>query len=132
MLRELNKIEFVKVGYYINTISSSSDISYGVNDFSKSDLEKLNLKDHINIFQVDDNKVKVYYNSDIVLLNPYKLDFKISEDNPDSLLISLCLGPISNTIKVIDPIFYGKKVQKVYIDIKDESILVMLNLENYA
>ena len=131
MLRELNKIEFVKVGYYINTISSSSNINYGVNDFSKSDLEKLNLKDHINVFQVDDNSIIIYYNSEVIL-NPYKLDFKISEDNPDGLLISLCLGPISNTIKVIDPIFYGKKVQKVYIDIKDESILVMLNLQNYA
>ena len=131
MLRELNKIEFVKVGYYINTFSSSSDISYGVNDFSKSDLEKLNLKDHINVFQVDDKSIKIYYNSEVIL-NPYKLDFKISEDNPDSLLISLCLGPISNTIKVIDPIFYGKKIQKIDIDIKDESILVMLNLQNYA
>lgn len=130
MLRELNKIEFVKVGYYINTFSSNKK-DYGINDFSISELEKLNLKDCISLFQIDNNKIRVYYNSEVIL-NPYKLDFKISEDNPDSLLISLCLGPISNTIKVIDPIFYGKKVQKVYIDIKDESILVMLNLQNYA
>lgn len=124
MLRELNKIEFVKVGYYINTFSSSSDISYGVNDFSKSDLEKLNLKDHINVFQVDDKSIKIYYNSEIIL-NPYKLDFKISKDDP-SLLVSLCLGPISNTIKVIDSMFYEKNIQKVYVDIKDESILIIL------
>ena len=126
MLRELNKIEFVKVGYYINTISSSSNVEYSVNDFSKLELEKLNLKDHINVFQVDDNKVKVYYNSDIILLNPYKLDFKISKDDPNSLLVSLCLGPIANTVKVIDSMFYGKDIQKVYVDIKDESILIIL------
>lgn len=126
MLRELNKIEFVKIGYYINVLSSSSNVEYGVNDFSKLELEKLNLRDCITLFQVDDNKVKVYYNSDIVLLNPYKLDFKISKDDPNSLLISLCLGSISNTVKVIDSIFYGKDIQKVYVDIKDESILIIL------
>ncbi len=125
MLRELNKIEFVKVGYYINTFSSSN-VEYGVNDFSKLELEKLNLKDCITLFQVDDNKVKVYYNSDIVLLNPYKLDFKISKDDPNSLLVSLCLGPISNTVKVIDQIFYERDIQKIDIDIKDESILIIL------
>lgn len=126
MLRELNKIEFVKIGYYINVLSSSSNVEYGVNDFSKLELEKLNLRDCITLFQVDDNKVKVYYNSDIVLLNPYKLDFKISKDDPNSLLVSLCLGSISNTVKVIDSIFYGKDIQKVYVDIKDESILIIL------
>lgn len=126
MLRELNKIEFVKIGYYINVLSSSSNVEYGVNDFSKLELEKLNLRDCITLFQVDDNKVKVYYNSDIVLLNPYKLDFKISKDDPNSLLVSLCLGSISNTVKVIDSMFYGKDIQKVYVDIKDESILIIL------
>lgn len=126
MLRELNKIEFVKIGYYMNVLSSSSNVEYGVNDFSKLELEKLNLRDCITLFQVDDNKVKVYYNSDIVLLNPYKLDFKISKDDPNSLLISLCLGSISNTVKVIDSMFYGKDIQKVYVDIKDESILIIL------
>ena len=126
MLRELNKIEFVKIGYYINVLSSSSNVGYGVNDFSKLELEKLNLRDCITLFQVDDNKVKVYYNSDIVLLNPYKLDFKISKDDPNSLLVSLCLGSISNTVKLIDSIFYGKDIQKVYVDIKDESILIIL------
>lgn len=127
MLRELNKIEFVKIGYYINVLSSSTNnVEYGVNDFSKLELEKLNLRDCITLFQVDDNKVKVYYNSDIVLLNPYKLDFKISKDDPNSLLVSLCLGSISNTVKVIDSIFYGKDIQKVYVDIKDESILIIL------
>lgn len=126
MLRELNKIEFVKIGYYINVLSSSSNVEYSVNDFSKLELEKLNLRDCITLFQVDDNKVKVYYNSDIVLLNPYKLDFKISKDDPDSLLVSLCLGSISNTVKVIDSMFYGKDIQKVYVDIKDESILIIL------
>lgn len=128
MLRELNKIEFVKIGYYINVLSSSStnNVEYGVNDFSKLELEKLNLRDCITLFQVDDNKVKVYYNSDIVLLNPYKLDFKISKDDPNSLLVSLCLGSISNTVKVVDSIFYGKDIQKVYVDIKDESILIIL------
>lgn len=127
MLRELNKIEFVKIGYYINVLSSSTNnVEYGVNDFSKLELEKLNLRDCITLFQVDDNKVKVYYNSDIVLLNPYKLDFKISKDDPNSLLVSLCLGSISNTVKVVDSIFYGKDIQKVYIDIKDESILIIL------
>lgn len=126
MLRELNKIEFVKIGYYINVLSSSSNVEYGVNDFSKLELEKLNLRDCITLFQVDDNKVKVYYNSDIVLLNPYKLDFKISKDDPNSLLVSLCLGSISNTVKVIDSMFYGRDIQKVYVDIKDESILIIL------
>lgn len=127
MLRELNKIEFVKIGYYINVLSSSTNnVEYGVNDFSKLELEKLNLRDCITLFQIDDNKVKVYYNSDIVLLNPYKLDFKISKDDPNSLLVSLCLGSISNTVKVIDSIFYGKDIQKVYVDIKDESILIIL------
>lgn len=126
MLRELNKIEFVKIGYYINVLSSSSNVEYGVNDFSKLELEKLNLRDCITLFQVDDNKVKVYYNSDIVLLNPYKLDFKISKDDPNSLLVSLCLGSISNTVKVIDSMFYGKDIQKVYVNIKDESILIIL------
>jgi len=127
MLRELNKIEFVKIGYYINVLSSSTNnVEYGVNDFSKLELEKLNLRDCITLFQVDDNKVKVYYNSDIVLLNPYKLDFKISKDDPNSLLVSLCLGSISNTVKVVDSIFYGKDIQKVYVDIKDESILIIL------
>lgn len=127
MLRELNKIEFVKIGYYINVLSSSTNnVEYGVNDFSKLELEKLNLRDCITLFQVDDNKVKVYYNSDIVLLNPYKLDFKISKDDPNSLLVSLCLGSISNTVKVIDSMFYGRDIQKVYVDIKDESILIIL------
>lgn len=111
MLRELNKIEFVKIGYYINVLSSSTNnVEYGVNDFSKLELEKLNLRDCITLFQVDDNKVKVYYNSDIVLLNPYKLDFKISKDDPNSLLVSLCFGSISNTVKVVDSIFYGKDI----------------------
>lgn len=123
MLRELNEIEFVKVGYYINTFSSNKK-DYGINDFSISELEKLNLKDHINVFQVDDKSIKIYYNSEVIL-NPYKLDFKISKDDP-SLLVSLCLGPIANTVRVIDQIFYERDIQKIDIDIKNESILIIL------
>ena len=72
MLREIDEFEFVNIGYYASIISNTAN--YDMRKSTSINIEKIDLKNCINLFQISENEVKLFYDSEIIL-DPYRFIF---------------------------------------------------------